>query len=312
MAGELNTFFNGSATIYATVRSPGDSGTVWNGSAFVAFVNGDIANYDIPLTSRGGDFYSADFPSGIANGTPCEIAVYEQAGGSPAITDLLLRSYTHVAGSATVSLPTGDDLTTTARFKTYKNITVSTYDTAIGYLVTAVSHFITLYCERESFHSDTYTTTFDGTGRRSFFLPETPITALTTVLFDANEATTDSHTGSEFDYNAKTGEIRFKPTATNARSFNKGFQNLTITYTGGYATIPANLELACWRAIEFYFNASQTNANVKREKIGDYEIENFENAIAMTSGFSIDPALETIRVQLAAGGYYRPHVCFET
>jgi hypothetical protein len=92
MAGELNTFFNGSATIYAIIRDTGDSGEVWNGSSFVAFVNGDIATYDVPLTSRGGDFYSADFPGGIANGTVCEVGIYEQAGGSPAITDLLLRS----------------------------------------------------------------------------------------------------------------------------------------------------------------------------------------------------------------------------
>jgi hypothetical protein len=314
MAGELNTFSPSSSAVYAIIRDLGDSGEVWNGSSFVAFVNGDIADYDVPLTSRGGDFWSADFPTGIANGTECEVGIYDRASASPAITDLLLRSYSHVAGSATASVPTGEDLTTTARYKTYAGITVSTWDTKIGYLITAVSHAILNYCDRDSFKSTVYTTTFDGPGRNFFFLRNTPVTALTTVLFDANEATTDSHTGSEFDYIASTGEIRFKPTATDARFFNRGFQNLTITYTAGYAALPGDapeLELCAWKALDHYFKQSETNASIKREKIGDYEYENFPTIMSLTAGFSVDPALEDIRVLLATKGHYRPHVLFD-
>jgi len=91
MANELRAYYNGSATLYAIIRRQTDA-YVWNGSAFEAWVNGNIATYDIPLTSQGGDLYSANFPSAITTSGVFYVDYYIQAGGSPATTDYRLPS----------------------------------------------------------------------------------------------------------------------------------------------------------------------------------------------------------------------------
>src|SRR4051812_40921888 len=88
MSRELRITFQGTATLYAIVRRISD-GFAWNGSAFEAWVDGNVGNYDIPLTSRGGDLYDADMPTAVA---ACDMRVvfYQQAGGAPAITDYIV------------------------------------------------------------------------------------------------------------------------------------------------------------------------------------------------------------------------------
>lgn len=87
----LSTIYSGSNTIYAIIRQISDS-TVWNGTSFVTWVNGNITTYDIPLTDRGGDLYSADFPTTITTGIEYRVSYYEQLGATPAITDTFLSS----------------------------------------------------------------------------------------------------------------------------------------------------------------------------------------------------------------------------
>jgi hypothetical protein len=317
LANELNAIYNGSATLYATIVQKSD-GTIWNGSAFETYAAGSIGTYDIPLTALG-DFYSEDFPGGIANGTNCKVVIYLQAGGSPAVTDEPLRSYSHIAGSETpASVPTGEDLTTTARYKTYAGITVSTWDTKIGYLITAVSHAILNYCDRDSFKSTVYTLQKYNGGQKSkwyLFLRNTPITAISSVVMhQASTTDTETYSGSDFQYEAATGEIRHDPDTTTKEPFPRGWQNIAVTYTAGYASLPGDapeLELCAWKALDHYFKQSETNASIKREKIGDYEYENFPTMLSLTAGFSVDPALEDIRVLLATKGHYRPHVLFD-
>lgn len=104
MADELNVNFQGSAaTLYAIIRRASDT-YAWNGSAFEAWSDANVGTYDIPLTDKGGDFYSADFPSAIVSGD-YSVFYYEQAGGSPATTDLLLDREDVYWDGATTSEP---------------------------------------------------------------------------------------------------------------------------------------------------------------------------------------------------------------
>ena len=86
MANELNVRYNGTANIYAIIRRKSDA-YVWNGSAFAAWADGSIADYDIALTSQGGDLYSTSFPSGITSGAYF-VDYYIRAGATPATTDV--------------------------------------------------------------------------------------------------------------------------------------------------------------------------------------------------------------------------------
>jgi hypothetical protein len=104
MSRELSvTFATAGANLYAVLRRSNDD-YVWNGSALVAWVNGDMANYDVPLTDYSGDVYSADMPSGLPAGN-YRAVYYERAGATPAITDLLLKSETFRWNGTVVTTP---------------------------------------------------------------------------------------------------------------------------------------------------------------------------------------------------------------
>lgn len=91
MANELNiSFATASANLYAILRRTSDS-KVWNGSSMETWADANIANYDVALADVGGDQYTADMPSSLPTGYNYRAYYYERAGGTPAITDLLLH-----------------------------------------------------------------------------------------------------------------------------------------------------------------------------------------------------------------------------
>ena len=95
MANEIGYSSSASVTPYAIVRRESDY-KVWDvtNTEWATWADGDIDDYDIALTDRGGDYYSASFPSDIAANTVVHIIYYDQAGASPATTDLRLASFT--------------------------------------------------------------------------------------------------------------------------------------------------------------------------------------------------------------------------
>lgn len=88
---ELRVTYNGggSDVLYAILRRR-DDGYVWNGSAFVAWVDGDIANYDILLDFFGGDLYQQDMPA-IDAGNYI-VSYYVRAGATPATSDIRVQA----------------------------------------------------------------------------------------------------------------------------------------------------------------------------------------------------------------------------
>jgi len=76
------------STLYAQVRN--GTGQVWNGAAFENYNAGNWNDYDIALTEQGScGIFVGTFPAGIADGS-YTVAVFQQAGGSPAAGDLCL------------------------------------------------------------------------------------------------------------------------------------------------------------------------------------------------------------------------------
>lgn len=91
MANTLTLTYTGAHSVYAIIRRT-SNGTVWNGSSFVTWADANIGDYDIPLSSLGGDLYANNFPSAITTTIEYRVLYYEQAGASPATSDLLLSS----------------------------------------------------------------------------------------------------------------------------------------------------------------------------------------------------------------------------
>lgn len=103
MSNEIRFQADSGSTLYALIRAAG--GTVWKPSTaeFVAWVDGNIGDYDIPLTDRSGGLYEADFPA-LAAGLYA-VQVRKQAGASPAADDEIVSDgLMPWSGSAVVSL----------------------------------------------------------------------------------------------------------------------------------------------------------------------------------------------------------------
>jgi len=74
--------------VYAVLRLP--NGQVWNGSAWASWSDVDLATYAISLPALGGNMVGAPLPAGISGSTRIWAFCREQAGGAPALDDLLM------------------------------------------------------------------------------------------------------------------------------------------------------------------------------------------------------------------------------
>lgn len=93
MANEIYLYDpTSSETLYATVQN--STAQMWNGSAWETLVVANWTTYDIAMTETPASSYNyvATFPTAIASGY-YTIAIYRQAGASPAITDERLKAY---------------------------------------------------------------------------------------------------------------------------------------------------------------------------------------------------------------------------
>jgi hypothetical protein len=162
MANEFELSFQGSATLYVTLRRQADA-AVYDGQAFVTWDDDDLPEYALPMTSKGGDIYQADFPADVAQGG-YRALYYLQAGQTPDTDDLLLATRSlHWTGLATDAAPDDDDLetgvndsalTSVANVTAYLRLASPSSDdqTLLAMLVNQISARIERICGR-SFHA---------------------------------------------------------------------------------------------------------------------------------------------------------------
>ena len=131
-------------------------------------------------------------------------------------------------------------LTTTDKVKSYLGITSTDYDTVLGELVDNVDSFIKHFIERD-FSNAEYTEYHDG-GVKEIFIKEYPIddTATITVYYNGNvqsDPNWNEIDASNYTVYYDEGVVR------HAGKFPAGKRNIKIVYTGGYSTIPDDIEL---------------------------------------------------------------------
>lgn len=151
------------------------------------------------------------------------------------------------------------DFTTLATLKNYLN-PGSNDDTLLQRLLTAASIAIANYINRDIV-SQSYTDVIDGTGGRVMVLPNYPISAVASVTIDGNIIPVGSVTTSGF-YFTKSAVI------LNGYSFCRGYGNVSITYTAGFATIPQDLEQFCIGTVQYWMNDRQRGGEVSRSMGG--------------------------------------------
>jgi len=216
---ELELSYQGSGTLYAIIRRQSDS-YVWNGSAFAAWSDGSIASYDIPLTNRGGDLYQADFPASIIAGN-YRIFYYEQASGSPAITDLVLKSPARywdgaaLGSESSISL-SSYALTTLESAKRHLRITDTDDDTLLTEQINQVSLEIERICGIE-FKARDRRERLNGVRQKTLTLKQWPILSVTRMAYGAGLAMTVQYSGVAVraDVGVSSTGIRLVSVATN-------------------------------------------------------------------------------------------------
>src|SRR3990167_2265935 len=128
-------------------------------------------------------------------------------------------------------------LTTLAAVKAFKGISATDQDAEITRLITVVSEYLTRYCRRTFDQNATLVEYHSGTsGQTTLRLDRPPINSIASIYDDPERAYGASTLVAATDYvieDAAAGLVRLDWV-----SFQAGLNNVKVTYSGGYATIP--------------------------------------------------------------------------
>ncbi len=151
--------------------------------------------------------------------------------------------------------------------KRYIGITDTSQDTLLTDLLTYVSSEIEALCNR-GIEQTTDTEYFDG-GSKLIRLHNFPISSVSALEYNAGSESSPAWTAVDRDdYHIDTAA----GIITHVSGFPGGTQGLRVKYTGGYATVPSNLEqLAYQMASEEY--RRRKSYGVKSESIGAARID---------------------------------------
>jgi hypothetical protein len=148
------------------------------------------------------------------------------------------------------------DLTTLASVKLYLGIIATTADAKLSPMITAVSAWIKSYLNRDILQAS-YTETLNGTGTSQIMLANYPATAIKSVTVDGIDKTS-----------CAVCDGRRVVSLTDGSTFTRGFANVVIEYTAGYATVPFDLEHVACRIVAWGYNESSRLGQISKSMGG--------------------------------------------
>jgi hypothetical protein len=159
------------------------------------------------------------------------------------------------------------DLVTIAQAYAWLGITPFSDDINMQFAVSAYSQLIASWCSR-NFVSASYTEVYDGHNSPTLLLRNYPVTAVSSLSIDGVAITPAGAApfgdGYTFD-NVRTVAMQ------GCSQFNRGLQNISISYTAGYVTIPFDLQMACLNWLKSAYLARTRDGNVTSQRAGDTE-----------------------------------------
>lgn len=138
---------------------------------------------------------------------------------------------------------TTGDLTTLATVKAWFSppLTTTTDDALLARLITAASAFLAAWLNRQILAAS-YTQTFNGNGKTALLLPQYPVTAVQSLTIDGQSIPPlqvgSSTAAAGYSFDATTLYL-------SGTTFTPGRQNVTLTWTAGYTSVPPDIEQAC-------------------------------------------------------------------
>jgi hypothetical protein len=138
-------------------------------------------------------------------------------------------------------------------------------------LIAVASEWIEKECNR-IFLAATYTDEIqNGLIHEEIFVNNIPLNSVTNVKTIAQATTstndvTTTYLSTEILFEGSTGAIRLR----NGARWPDGFQNIKITYNGGFSAIPEPIKLLCANLTIFMFSPELLGNLMEKERIGDY------------------------------------------
>jgi len=186
-------------------------------------------------------------------------------------------------------MPAGpNDLVTLAQAYAWLNITPGTDDADLQAAITEVSQLIATWCSR-NFVQASYSETYSGRGSQILTLRNWPVTAVASLSIDGT--TISARSGPLGNGYASDGERQI---GLNGYCFTRGFQNISIAYTAGYATIPADLQMACLEWLKEVYLSSDRPSDVQMERAGDHEVRYLAGGAVFTTKSEVAPMPATV------------------
>lgn len=128
------------------------------------------------------------------------------------------------------------------------------------------------------FKRETVTDYYDGDGTESLFLQRFPVVSITSITLIAGDNTEDVYLGTDFRFDAETGEVRWKPDV--ASLFPNGFQNIKAIYVAGFNPIPADIQSAIVQGVLHFVELETHGKPIIEEELGEYRVK-FEQRISV-------------------------------
>lgn len=163
-------------------------------------------------------------------------------------------------------------LTTLADVKTYSGASDTSTDAVISQLIENASAFIERFCNR-IFAITAYSETRNGNNRPRMTLNNGPISTVTSVTIDSVAIVASSGPtvpGYTFDEHS----VYLRPGGT-YNTFRRDVQNVQVSYSAGFATVPYDVAQACIELIQFKL-AKRTRIDKKSETLGSQQTISFD------------------------------------
>ena len=130
------------------------------------------------------------------------------------------------------------ELTTLSALKSWLNLTTVMDDAMLSRLISAASSYIENILNR-TILSQIYTDKMSGKGTHTLSFYHSPVTAVASLSIDGNIIPAAS-SSLQAGYLFSSSQLML-----NGYLFTRGHQNITVTYTAGYTTVPYDIEQAC-------------------------------------------------------------------
>jgi hypothetical protein len=162
------------------------------------------------------------------------------------------------------------DLVSLAQALSWLNLTVDKSG-IVAALVSGVSTQIQNYIGYQ-IASGTYTRTLNGNSAMMLLLPDRPVTAVSSLTIDTIPVLQATPPGSGFVFDSKFIYL-VGDSWSGINYFNRGFQNIVVTYTAGYLTVPPDLQQACLYGLGAAWNLVGSDPTTGSYRAGDTQAD---------------------------------------